>query len=176
MTIGREASREGGGAEAASGEAGGARVAQTIFWAGLICGVMDITAAFITWAPKGIMPIRILQSVAAGWLGRASLNGGYATAALGLATHFFISYSWATAYYVVSRKVVFLTERPWVAGPMYGVLVYGVMYWVLRPLSNVGPSTFSWFNTIIAVITHIVCVGLPIALVVTAGGGGERGG
>ena len=154
---------------AATMPAGNSRAVRTIFWAGLVCGVMDITAAFITWAPKGIMPIRILQSVAAGWLGRASLNGGYATAALGLATHFFIAYSWATAYYVVSRKVAFLTERPWIAGPLYGVLVYGVMYWVVRPLSNAGPSTFSWFNTIIAVMTHIVCVGTPIALVVARG-------
>jgi hypothetical protein len=158
---------------AATMPAGNSRAVRAIFWAGLTCGVMDITAAFITWAPKGIMPIRILQSVAAGWLGSASLNGGYATAALGLATHFFIAYSWATAYYVVSRKVAFLTRRPWIAGPMYGVLVYGVMYWVVRPLSNVGPSPFSWFNTIVAVITHIVCVGTPIALVVTAVGRGE---
>ncbi|MGH7653593.1 MAG: hypothetical protein ACREN6_02925 [Gemmatimonadaceae bacterium] len=150
------------------------RAARTIFWAGLVCGVMDISAAFITWAPKGITPIRILQSVASGWLGRASLSGGYATAALGLATHFFIAYSWATAYYVVSRKVAFLVERPWVAGPMYGVLVYGVMYWVVRPLSNVPPSGFSWFNTVVAIVTHIICVGTPIAVVTAALGKARR--
>jgi hypothetical protein len=162
-----------GASRAALTPAAPSRAARAIFWAGLACGVMDITAAFITWAPKGITPIRILQSVAAGWLGRASLQGGYATAALGLATHFFIAYSWATAYYVVSRKAAFLTQRPWIAGPMYGVLVYGVMYWVVRPLSNVGPSTFSWFNTIIAIITHIVCVGTPIAVVTARVAKGE---
>lgn len=149
---------------AAMRPAGRSSAGRTIFWAGLACGVMDISAAFITWAPKGISPVRILQSVASGWLGRASLSGGYATAALGLATHFFIAYCWAAGYYVVSRKVAFLTERAELAGPMYGVLVYGVMYWVVRPLSNVPPSAFSWFNTIIAILTHIVCVGLPIAL------------
>jgi hypothetical protein len=57
------------------------------------------------------------------------------------------------------------------------VLVYGVMYWIVRPLSNVPKgAAFSWFNTIVAVVTHIFCVGLPIALVTAVVGRREARG
>jgi hypothetical protein len=148
---------------------GKSRAVPAIFWAGLTCGVMDISAAFITWWPKGISPERVLQSVASGWLGRDALQGGWPVACLGLATHFFIAFSWATIFYAASRKIAFLTQKAVAAGILYGVLVYGVMYWVVRPLSNVPKGgAFSWFNTIAAVATHIICVGLPIALVMRA--------
>ena len=141
------------------------RATRTIFLAGFACGVLDISAAFITWAPKRIYPERILQGVASGWMGKAAFSGGWSAAALGLGFHFFIAFTWATVFYVASRRIAFLTEKAALAGAIYGVCVYGVMYWIVRPLSNVNPSTVSWFNTIVAVITHIVCVGLPIALV-----------
>ncbi|MGB8522375.1 MAG: hypothetical protein WCD43_05380 [Candidatus Acidiferrales bacterium] len=67
--------------------------------AGLLCGVMDITAAFITWWPKGVKPPRLLQGVAAGWLGHKSFDGGMATAALGLAFHVLIAFTAATVFY-----------------------------------------------------------------------------
>jgi hypothetical protein len=147
--------------------AGETRAFKTIVYAGLTCGVMDISAAFITWYPKGISPERVLQGVASGWVGRdAALSGGAQMAAVGLATHFFIAFTWATIFYIASRKVAFLTQKAVISGITYGVFVYGVMYWIVRPLSNVPHGgAFSWFNTIIAVLTHMVCVGLPIALV-----------
>jgi hypothetical protein len=154
--------------------AGETRAFKTIALAGLTCGVMDISAAFITWYPKGISPERVLQSVASGWVGRAALSGGAQMAAVGLATHFFIAFTWATIFYIASRKIAFLTQKAVIAGVTYGVLVYGVMYWIVRPLSNVPKGgTFSWFNTIVAVLTHIFCVGLPIALVTAAVGRSE---
>jgi hypothetical protein len=161
------------GSDAATPPGAPSRALPAIFWAGLTCGVMDISAAFITWAPRGISPVRILQSIASGWFGKAAFSGRYHFAAIGLATHFLIAYSWAAAYYAVSRKASFLAHRAVPAGVMYGVLVYGVMYWVVRPLSNVAASPFSWFNTIVAIVTHVFCVGLPIALVTARVGRGE---
>jgi uncharacterized membrane protein YagU involved in acid resistance len=137
-----------------------------IFWAGLTAGVMDITAAFVTWAPQGVSPIRILQGIASGLLGAQSFAGGWRTAALGLACHFFIAFSAATVFYAVSRKLTFMTRRPIVSGILYGVAVYLVMYWIVMPLSNFHKRPFSWFATVIAIITHMVCVGTPISLVV----------
>ncbi|PYX93052.1 MAG: hypothetical protein DMG67_05280, partial [Acidobacteria bacterium] len=51
-----------------------------VFWAGLLCGILDITAAFVTWAPQGVKPIRILQGIASGLLGAKSFTGGWETA------------------------------------------------------------------------------------------------
>jgi hypothetical protein len=140
--------------------------AQTIVIAGLLCGVLDITAAFITWGIKGVKPYRILQAVASSWLGARSFNGGMATAALGLGFHFLIALSAATVFYATSRKLPFMISHPVVSGTLYGVAVYVFMYWVVMPLSNVRRGPFSLSGTIIAVVTHIVCVGLPISLVV----------
>ena len=126
---------------------------------------MDISAAFITWYPKGIRPARVLRGVAAGLLGTKSLTGGWHTALLGLAIHFFVAFSAATVFYLASRKFTFMVRQPLVYGPIYGILVYTFMYWVVMPLSARPLGKFSWTNTIVAIITHIVCVGTPIALV-----------
>lgn len=136
------------------------------FWAGSICGVMDITAAFVTWGIKGIRPSRILQGIAAGLLGPKSFQYGRETAALGLAIHFLIAFSAAVVFYLVSRKLTFMIRRPIIAGVLYGVAVYGFMYWVVRPLSLVRPSPFVLSVHVVAVLTHMVCVGLPISLAV----------
>ncbi len=37
---------------------------RAIFWAGLICGVLDITAACLNAARYGVGPQRVFQSVA----------------------------------------------------------------------------------------------------------------
>ena len=126
---------------------------------------MDITAAFVTWWPKGVKPPRLLQGVAAGWLGPKAFNGGIATAALGLAFHFLIAFTAATVFYLASRQLTFMINRPIVSGVLYGIAVYLVMYWIVMPLSNFhGTKTVT--SSIIAIITHIVCVGLPISLVI----------
>jgi len=58
-------------------------------WGGLIAGTMDVTAAILTWKIKAnAPPIRILQSVASGWLGKDAFEGGWRTGILGLAFHF----------------------------------------------------------------------------------------
>jgi hypothetical protein len=138
-----------------------------IFWAGFTCGVMDITAAFVTWWPKGILPSRILKGIASGLLGPDAYNGGWPTAALGLAFHFFIAFSAATVFYIASRKLQFMMLRPVLSGVLYGVAVYFVMYWIVMPLSRYHIRPFSLTNTIIAIITHMVCVGLPISLIIS---------
>jgi len=144
---------------------GNSRAFAAIFSAGLLCGVMDITAAFITWWPKGVKPPRLLQGIAAGWLGPRSFDGGMATSALGLAFHFLIAFTAATVFYLASRQLTFMISRPVVTGVLYGIAVYIVMYWVVMPLSNFhGAKTVT--SSIVAIITHIVCVGLPISVVI----------
>ncbi len=138
-----------------------------ILAAGALSGCMDISAAFITWMPRGVSPRIILQGIASGILGPSAFQSGPATAALGLFLHFFIAFSWATIFYLASRSLPSLTRRPLIFGPLYGITVYLIMYWVIMPLSRFRRGHFSAFNTVVAVITHIVCVGTPIALMVS---------
>jgi hypothetical protein len=146
---------------------GVARPLPAILAAGLLCGVLDITAAFITWIPRGVSARLILQSISSGLLGPSAFQGGAATAALGLFFHFFFAFTWAAIFYLASRAFPVLTRRPLVFGPLYGITVYVVMYWIVMPLSRVHRGQFSIVNTVIAIITHIICVGTPIALMVT---------
>ena len=80
---------------------------RAIFWAGLACGVLDLIAAIVTWAPKGVRPPRLLQGIASGLLGAKAFGGGWRTAALGAACHFFIAFSAAAVFYALSRKLSF---------------------------------------------------------------------
>jgi hypothetical protein len=141
------------------------RAFPTIAWATVIVGVLDISSAFILSYPKGVGPIRVLQGVAAGLVGREAINGGLATAGLGLAIHFFIAFVVATVFYGASRKLVFLTQNAVVSGLMYGVVVYGFMYWIVMPLAYpvVHPSLS---RDLTAVCVHMFLIGLPVALIV----------
>jgi predicted neutral ceramidase superfamily lipid hydrolase len=132
----------------------------------LIAGILDISSAFALSYPKGVGPIRVLQGVAAGLLGRESaINGGMASAGLGLAIHFFIAFVAASVFYLASRQITWLTQQAVLAGFLYGVAIYGVMYWIVMPLAYpvVHPSLT---RDLTAIAVHMFLIGLPIALIV----------
>jgi hypothetical protein len=132
---------------------------------GLIVGILDITSAFITWWCKGVRPVRGLQGIAAGLLGSQSFQGGVATAGLGLTIHFFVAFMVVIVFYMASRKFQFLTRHAVVSGLLYGVVVYLFMYWFVLP--NVFPKfRHSISSDVLAVVVHMVLIGLPTALVV----------
>jgi uncharacterized membrane protein YagU involved in acid resistance len=141
------------------------RVWRFVLTGGLVAGTLDIVYACVFWAIKrGVSPQRILQRVASGWLGEASMTGGWATAALGFASQYFIAISMAVTYYLVARRWPALWERPVPYGAAYGLLLYGIMNYVVVPLSNAGASSKDplWVGMSIAV--HMFLIGLPIAL------------
>ena len=140
-----------------------------IFWGGLACGVFDITQACVAWGIQNhLPPTRIFQSVASGLLGPKSFQGGAKTAALGLFLHFLIAFIWAVIYFVASRRILFLTQRPVIAGLLYGEFVWLIMNCVVVPLSAIHrwPPRFDAASVITGPIGHMFLVGLPIALAV----------
>lgn len=144
-----------------------ARPGAAIFWAGLVSGALDITAAFLAYGCFGLKPIPLLQGIAAGLLGPPrALAGGLATAALGLACQFFIAFSVAAIYYAASHRLSFLLKHAIVSGILYGVAVYFFMNRIVVPLSAARKYPFSWEMMFIGVTIHILCVGLPIAWLV----------
>ncbi|MEW6212734.1 MAG: hypothetical protein AB1631_30695 [Acidobacteriota bacterium] len=142
---------------------------RAILWGGLIAGAMDITAACVSQGLRaGRSPLWVFQSVASGLLGRDSFTGGLATAALGIGLHFLIATIWTSVFYLASRGLEFLVKRAVVSGLLYGIVVYVFMYYVVLPLSAIQakPSTYTWTSIFLNVGIHLVCVGLPIAMVV----------
>lgn len=132
---------------------------------GIVAGGLDIVYAIVFWAVKrGVPAQRILQSVAAGLIGPASFQGGTPSAALGLALQFFIAITMAVTYYLVARRWPLLVQRPVWCGLGYGLMLYGVMNYVVVPLSAAGSGSRDPVWVILSILVHMVLIGLPIAL------------
>jgi hypothetical protein len=149
----------------------------------MVAGWLDITFAAIFWGLRGVPTARVLQSVASGALGRDAFAGGVGTAVLGLVLHLAIASLMVLAYDRAALRLRWLVGRPWLAGPLYGLVLYLVMTYVVVPLSAAaqvnGPR--SWI--VAGVLSHMLLVGLPCALfvraaqapVVAKAGGGDSG-
>ena len=145
---------------------------QAILTGWLLCGVLDITAACLqAWTQAGRVPADVLRGVASALWGRAAMTAGPGMAAIGLAMHFTVALMATLIFYGLSRRVDALRAAPlWIAGPLYGVVVFCAMnYGTLPALSWLRslyletparwPGPMSWPQLGI----HMVCVGPPIA-------------
>jgi len=128
---------------------------------GSIVGVLDLTYAIVVYSPHH--PILIPQHIASGLLGPRSFDGGYMTAALGVALHFLIAYSAAAVYCLASRKLPLLIDHAVVCGMIYGALVFAFMHIVVVPLSRVHHHPMPFVYSAAEFVWHWFCVGLPIA-------------
>lgn len=144
--------------------------ARALLYGTLAVGILDILDAFIFFGLRSnVPPIRILHSIAAGVLGRdAARAGGIPTAVLGLGLHFFIAFGVVTTYYLVSRRFPGLARKPFLYGPLYGVLVFFIMNLIVLPLSATGkafwpPSLPPTIILINGLLIHALGVGLPSA-------------
>jgi hypothetical protein len=130
----------------------------------LTVGTLDILDAIMFFGVRShVAPIRIFQSIAAGILGRAAFSGGLRTALLGAALHYFIAFMIVATFFVLSRYVSVLRQRPIVCGVLYGIGVYLFMNLVILPLSNAGRGAFVWPVVTKGVLIHMFGVGLPAA-------------
>jgi hypothetical protein len=113
-------------------------------------------------------PRRVFQSVAAGLLGRASFDGGGATALLGIVLHFTIALIWTSIYALGVRRLPLVqraaakTGGLLVVGAVYGAAIWCAMDFVVIPLSR---ATFTPVATPAfwqQLIWHVVGVGQVI--------------
>jgi len=132
---------------------------------GLVAGSFDIIYACTFWYLKrGVLPARVFQSVASGLLGDASFTGGWRSAAFGLALHYFIATSMAVTYYLFARRWSDLWEKPLVYGPMYGLLLYGIMNYIVVPLSAANPGSRDLLWVLLSIAVHAFLIGTPCAI------------
>lgn len=142
---------------------------KAILSGGLIAGILDITAASVSsWLRTGRGPLSTFQSVAGGLYGAETFNGGYRTAALGLAIHFFIALTATAVYYLASRKLKFMVNHAIPSGVLYGIAVWTFMYMVVLPLSawRSSVSSYTFSSVLTGVLIHVFCIGLPISLII----------
>jgi hypothetical protein len=143
------------------------RWGKTLVTSALIAGILDITYAIVfSYFRSGTPPGRLLQSVAAGALGRdAAFAGGGATAALGLGFHFLIAFIITAIFFAAASRFSSLTRRPVITGALYGIVVYLVMNLVVIPLSRIGVRPHPAMVVLVTgVLVHMFLIGTPIAL------------
>lgn len=129
---------------------------------GFIVGVLDLTYAILVYSPH--QPILIPQTIASGLLGVNSYHGGYETAALGVALHFFIAFSAAFVYSVASRRLVVLVQHAVICGIAYGACVYLFMHLIVLPLSAAPHGHMAFVYKAFEFLEHCIFVGPPISL------------
>ena len=130
----------------------------------LVAGTLDLLAAFWFASQGGWSPTRVLQFVASGPFGDAMMSDAK-FAPLGVLVHFAIMSVMVIAYFALAPKFVWTRKHPILAGLAYGLVLWIVMYWIVRPLRwpSIAVSTDpteiggQWF-------CHLVLVGIPIAL------------
>ena len=140
-------------------------VAPTLFLAAAVAGSLDLLYAFAFWGAQGVPPVRILQSIASGWLGREAYSVGAPAAVLGALSHYGIVLVMAWTCYRVARIWPALARRPWLFGPLYGAALYLAMTYVVVPLSAAGNGQWpAWqWNQLAHLAAHMALVGTPCA-------------
>ena len=143
-----------------------ARATYLVVLAGVAGATCDIVYAILYYGWRGVSAERILQSVASGLLGKASYDGGWPTAVLGLACHYAIVIVAAALFYAASRSWAWLHEEPFTTGLLYGLAIYAFMNFVVLPLSAYPfPLRFPLLTTALGLLVHMIGVGLPISLI-----------
>ncbi|MDQ3171525.1 MAG: hypothetical protein M3Q55_15430 [Acidobacteriota bacterium] len=131
----------------------------------LVVGFLDLLDAFLFFGLRsGVHPTRILHAIAAGVFGRdGAIGGGAMTASIGLTLHFFIAFAVVIVAYLAGTRAPALVARPFISGPIYGLIVYAVMNYVVIPLSA-APGAGGVPEVPILVnglLVHIFGVGIP---------------
>lgn len=137
---------------------------RTILWGTLVAGTLDILSAFVWTFMAGGKAVNVLPSVASGPFGDAITESAVA-APLGLAVHFALVLVMVAVYVVVASRVPLL-ERHWlIAGVLYGLLLWLVMYWIVLPMRFGSPHPSNPAAIVRQLISHCVLVGVPIAYI-----------
>jgi hypothetical protein len=136
-----------------------------ILIATLVAGTLDILSAFVFAGMAGASPGGVLTYVASGPFGDGVRSGGPLWAGIGLVVHFAIMACMAAAYFLAARRIPALARHPVTAGLVYGVLLWLIMYWAVKPLRWPDtPLPHTAWGIGNALFSHCLLVGLPIAL------------
>lgn len=138
----------------------------TVLLATAVAGTLDLLGAFFfSYVLGGMTPVAVLQFVASGPLGdRALAHPAYALA--GLVTHYGIMAVMVAVFVAAAAKLALLRERPVLMGALYGLALWFVMYWIVRPLrwESLPPPTKPE-SIAHQLFCHLILVGIPIALI-----------
>ena len=98
---------------------------------------------------------KVWQGVAAGWIGERAREGGWPTVALGLVTHCGIAFCMVGVYAAAASRAPILYRRWYAIAPLYGLILYGVMYRIVLPLRWPGAGGWKGASSVMDVCAHV---------------------
>ena len=128
---------------------------------GTAAGGMDIISAV-----PGKDPLRVLQYIASGLIGKAAFDGGWWTGAAGLAVHFGLTILMAVLFVLAARYWAVLLKQTWLAGMVYGAVIYVAMFYFIVPVLSAATNWKTpegFLANLKGAMLHGLLVGLPIA-------------
>ena len=139
-------------------------IIKPIVVATLVCGTLDILLAVVLTLMRGREPAAMLRFVASGPF-PAATGWGAAGSVLGLAVHFTLMGIMVAWFVIAARNVPALTDKPWLAGLIYGLITYVVMNLVVVPLRFPAAWPPAPLSVATQLFAHIVLAGWPTALI-----------
>ena len=135
---------------------------------GITIGVVDALWAVVLTVAYGRTITALWQGVASVPFGKAVLEGGVATAWLGLGVHFCVAFTWSAVFLFAHaqsaalRRLVSTGAGVAVASVIYGPLIWTLMSLVFIPLRTGNPAPAITARWMVQLVGHAFFVGLPI--------------
>lgn len=136
------------------------RIFLAILWGGLAAGLMDFFAAMTI---NRLPALTIGRAVATGLYGRVAFKMGDDVAWQGVGLHFGMSLIIAAIYVLAAERLAFLRSSALVWGLLYGVAIFVVMSYVVRPLSRAGIAHYPNATAFFSQLTAMLIFGLFVA-------------
>lgn len=139
---------------------------RSIFWATLIAGVLDITAACTqNYLAGGVTPDGVLAYIASGILGESAYSSDTTVLFLGLLVHFFIIFACVFCFFWLYPKWSFLHRSILANAVLIALIAWVVTTQIIVRLSAIPAGGFQLKNALISIGILIIAVGFPIAYV-----------
>lgn len=146
----------------------GTKPIRIILRAGIVAGILDALAAMMMVLVRGGNdPLVVWKYVASGAFGPDALTDGPSMIFWGLAFHFFIAFSFASLFYAIYPLLRRFIDSPTAMGLLYGIPVWVIMNLIVIPASRIKMAPFELSKVAMGMGILMVCVGLPIALIVS---------
>jgi hypothetical protein len=147
------------------------RVIHGLTKASIVAGLGGAVAMLIVILPlhlwvHHVEPIKVLQSIASGMLGKKAYAGGLYTAILGVVLHCSFSVALALLYILLTTLSPTRQTFTWIKAFIFGTLAFMVMTFGIMPSSAIGgrpPISVPFVAFSLAV--HIMSFALPISLI-----------
>jgi hypothetical protein len=132
---------------------------------GVLAAILELGFAIAWWAPYDMPAARVLQGVAAWWIGRDAFAGGAMSALLGALLYCQMMIAVVALYAFAARRWRDLLQRPLMCGAAYGAVMYVLVLEVAVPLFAAYPAgdrSLAW--RLACLVAYMFLVGVTSAL------------